>query len=288
MKIKIGEINTLTVKRKTDIGYTLANEEGNEVFLHFNQANGELEIGSIIDVYILLDNKKRITASCNIPYIMVNKPGFVKVINVKKGLGIFIDNNSLKDPLISNEDLPYDYDLWPIVGDTVLCKIKVTSTNLIARLITPEEAKCIINADTKLNLFDKVDAIVIKNGEQGTNLITKEGHHIFVYYKHRRRNYRIGEEVNVTITNIALDGTYDGTLLDSKVKLMKEDSSVILDYIKENDGVMPFTTASSVEEIEVTFNMSKAAFKRALGNLYKQRIIEFKNDKTYLVEKKTS
>src|SRR5574344_668070 len=189
MKIKIGEINTLTVKRKTDIGYTLANEEGNEVFLHFNQANGELEIGSIIDVDILLDN------------------------------------NSLKDPLISNEDLPYDYDLWPIVGDTVLCKIKVTSTNLIARLITPEEAKCIINADTKFNLFDKVDAIVIKNGEQGTNLITKEGHHIFVYYKHRRRNYRIGEEVNVTITNIALDGTYDGTLLDSKVKLMKEDSS---------------------------------------------------------------
>lgn len=284
MKIKIGEMNTLVVKCKTDIGYTLTDNEGHEVFLHFNQTNGDLQIGKNIDVYVLLDSKKRITASCNIPYIMINKPGFVKVNNVKKELGIFIDNNSLKDPLISNDDLPYDYDLWPMVGDTVLCKLKTTSTNLIGRLITPEEAKQIFDPTTKLNKFNKVNAIVIKNGSEGTNLITKEGHNIFVYYKHRRRNYRIGEEAIVTITNVCLDDTYNGTLLDSKVRLMKEDATVILDYIKENDGIIPFTTASSVESIEETFNMSKAAFKRALSNLYKQRLIEFRDNKTYLIK----
>lgn len=282
--MKIGEINTLKVKHKTDIGYTLVNELDDEVFLPFNQTNEEFENGAEIDVFILLDSKRRLVASYNKPNIMINHPGFVKVNNVKKELGVFIDNNNLKDPLISNDDLPYDYDLWPMVGDTVLCKLKTTSTNLIARLVTPEEAKELFKSNNKLNKFDKVSAIVLKNGEKGTNLITKEGHNIFVYYKHRRRNYRIGEEATVTITNVCLDDTYNGTLLDRKVSLMKEDAEIILNYLKENDGVMSFTTLSSVESIEDTFRMSKAAFKRAIGNLYKNRLIEFKDSKTYLTK----
>ena len=135
-----------------------------------------------------------------------------------------------------------------------------------------------------LNKFNKVEGIVIKNGREGTNVITREGQCIFIYYKHRRRNYRIGEEVTVTINNVLLDGTYNGTLLETKVKLMKSDAEVILDYIKDNNGLMKFTTKSPVDKIEETFKMSKAAFKRALGNLYKQRLIEFKDDMTYLVK----
>ena len=66
---------------------------------------------------------------------------------------------------------------------------------------------------------------------------------------------------------------------------MKNDADVIIDYLNECDGVMAFTAKSDVEDIEREFKMSKAAFKRALGNLYKQRLIEFIDDKTYLVKK---
>jgi predicted RNA-binding protein (virulence factor B family) len=65
---------------------------------------------------------------------------------------------------------------------------------------------------------------------------------------------------------------------------MKEDADVILNYLNDNDGVMNITAKTSVDKIENTFNMSKASFKRALGNLYKKRLIEFKDDKTYLVK----
>jgi len=284
MNFKLGEINTLEVKHKSDIGYTLKNKFDNEVFLPFDQTTRELEIGEIIDVFILLDSKKRLVASYNTPVIKVDSPGFVKVTNVVKGLGIFIDNNVLKDPLISCDDLPLDNELWPAVGDTVFCKLKATPTQLIAKLVTPEEAKGMFRPTTKLNKFDKVNAIVLKNGNEGVNLITLEGHNIFVYYKHRRRDYRIGEETIVTINNVGENNSYNGTLLSSKVPLMKEDADIIISYLEDNNGVMNINTKSDVEVIQNVFNMSKASFKRALGNLYKKRLIEFKDDKTYLVK----
>lgn len=285
MNLKIGEINTLIVKKRTDLGYMLANKSDDEVLLHFNQALKELEIGETIDVFILLDSKKRVTATCEIPFIKVGFPGFVKVTNSVEDLGIFIDNNVLKDPLVSYDDLPIDNKLWPIIGDTVLCKLKATPTQLIAKLITPEEAKGLFNPTTTLKKFEKVNAIVLKNGIEGVNLITLDGHNIFVYYKHKRRDYRIGEQVLVTINNVGEShNNYNGTLLKSKVPLMTEDADAILDYLKDNNGIMNITTATDVQTIDETFNMSKAAFKRALGNLYKKRKIEFKDDKTYLVK----
>ena len=285
MNLKIGEINTLVIKKKTDLGYMLINDFEDEVLLHFSQASKEFEIGETVDVFILLDSKKRVTATCEIPFIKVGFPGFVKVTNIVEDLGIFINNNVLKDPLISYDDLPVDTSVWPIIGDTVLCKLKATPTQLIAKLVTPEEAKGIFYPSTTLNKFDKVNAIVLKNGVEGVNLITMEGHNIFVYYKHKRRDYRIGEQVLVTINNVGENSNnYNGTLLKSKLPLMVEDADTILNYLINNNGVMNMTTASDVQTIDETFNMSKAAFKRALGNLYKKRKIEFRDNKTYLVK----
>ncbi len=284
MRLKIGEINTLTVKKITDLGYMLVNEVDDEVLMHFSQATKEFEIGESVEVFILLDSKKRVTATCEVPFIKVGFPGFVKVTNSVENLGVFIDNNVLKDPLISQDDLPIDKKLWPIIGDTILCKLKVTPTQLIAKLITAEEAKGMFKPTTTLKKFDKIDAIVLKNGPKGVNLISLEGHSIFVYYKHKRRDYRVGEQVQVTINNVGENNSYNGTLLKAKVPLMNEDADLILNYLKDNNGVMNFTTATDVQIIDETFNMSKAAFKRALGNLYKKRKIEFKDNKTYLVK----
>ncbi len=284
MNLKIGDINTLVVKKRTDLGYMLINNSGDEVLMHFSQALKEFEIGETVDVFIFLDSKRRVTATCETPFIKVGVPGFVKVTNSVEDLGIFINNNVLKDPLISHDDLPSDNELWPIIGDTVLCKLKSTPTQLIAKLVTPEEAKSLFHPITPLKKREKINAIVLKNGTEGVNLITLDGHNIFVYYKHKRRDYHIGEQVLVTISNVGENNNYNGTLLTSKVPLMTEDADTILNYLKDNNGMMNITTATDVQTIEETFNMSKAAFKRALGNLYKKRKIEFKDDKTYLVK----
>lgn len=282
--MRVGEKNKLKVINESYIGYTLADEINNEVLMPYSICDKKINKGEMVDVFLYLDNKKRMIATTKDPFIVIGKPNFVNVKEVKKDLGVFIDNNVSKDTLISLDDLPYNYDFWPKVGDTVLCKIKLTEKNLIAKLISPEEAKTLFKPSTKLCKLQSVEALVIKNGEKGTNLITKEGHNIFVFYKHRRRDYRVGEEVMATITNDCNNNVYNATLLESKLKVMKTDAQVILEHLQLCKGQMDFTTSSSVSEIERTFKMSKASFKRALGNLYKQRLIEFKEDKTYLVK----
>ena len=283
MDFKIGEINTLVVKNIGDLGYNLINHLNEEILLHFNQADKKFNVGDKIDVFVFLDSKKRITATCETPFIKVNKPGFVKVKSIVETLGIFVDNNVLKDPLLSKDDLP-ERSLWPNIGDTILCKLKYTKTQLIAKLVTAEEAKTLFNPTTKLEKFNKVNAIVLKNGKEGTNLITLEGHNIFVYYKHKRQDYHVGEEVKVTINNVLENNNYNGTLLKAKVPLMIEDADKILNYLKENNNEMEYNAKTDTQTIYDVFNMSKASFKRALGNLYKKRKINFKDDKTYLVK----
>lgn len=283
--MQIGKMNTLKVLKESDVGYTLIDEEENIVLLPFSLCNKTIEKNDMLEVFILLDSKRRLLATTQIPHILIDQPNFVTVVEVVHNLGVFIDNNTSKDTLISLDDLPYDFNLWPQVGDVIFAKLKVTSKNLIAKLVLPEEAKTILKPKRKLFKYNKLEAIVLKNGDKGTNLITKEGHLIFVYYKFRRRNYRVGELVSVSIINDCLNHTYNGTLLDQKVKAITEDATIILDYLKNNNDSMEFNTSSSVLDIEKTFNMSKGAFKRALGSLYKDRLIEFIDDKTYLIKK---
>lgn len=279
----IGEVNNLVVVRESDLGYMLSDGK-EEILLHYKQSNRELTPGETVEAFLYLDSKKRITATLLEPVIKVSKPGFVKVCEVVPNLGVFIDNNTPKDVLISSDDLPIFTDKWPVADDLILCKLKVTKTQLIAKLVTPEEAKSLVNPSRKLEKFEKVEAIVLKDGKEGVNLITLEGHLIFVYYKHKRNDYRIGEKVIVTITNVCENDLYNGTLLELKAPLMKQDADIILDFLNDYDGFMQFTSKSSVEEIESNFKMSKAAFKRALGNLYKNRLVEIKEDGTYLVK----
>lgn len=283
--MQIGKMNILKVLKESDIGYSLIDEEENIVLLPFSLCNKTIEKNDMVEVFILLDSKRRLLATMEKPNILIDQPNFVIVKEVVKNLGVFVDNNVSKDPLISLDDLPYNFDFWPEVGDCVFCKLKVTSKNLIAKLVLPEEAKSIFKPKTKLFKYNKLEAIVLKNGDKGTNLVSRDGHLIFVYYKNRRRDYRVGEVVSVSIINDCLNNTYNGTLLEQKVKEISLDATIILDYLKDNDGCMEFTTASSVLDIEKTFNMSKGAFKRALGNLYKDRVIEFIDDKTYLTNK---
>lgn len=274
---KIGEINSLKVKRQTDIGYMLT-DDVDDVLLHFNQSTRELNVDEVIDVFIYFDNKKRVTATMDVPFIKLGEVAFLEVVNVVEGLGIFVNINIPKDILISADDLP-EYEKWPIVGDKVLCKLKSTSTQLIAKLVSSEEVKLILKPLRKLERFERVDATVIKSGFEGINLLSDDNHSIFVYKKHLRKGYRIGERVNVTINNIR-DNSYNGTLVEYKLTAVKNDADIILDYLDDYDGFMPFDAKSSVEDIEEAFHMSKAAFKRALGNLYKKRLIEFTDNGT--------
>lgn len=278
--IKIGEVNTLKVKRKTDIGYMLT--DGTEdVFLHFNESNHEnLVDNQSVKAFLYYDAKARLAATLSTPIITVSHADFVNVKEVNHELGVFVSNNISKDMLVSKDYLPYDFNLWPEKGDTLYCILKLKN-RLVAKPLNKVEIT--LKPETKLELHQHIDAYVIHAGKEGLNMMSKEGHLIFVHHTQMRKTYRMGEMANVRIARIHEDG-YSGSLIEVKEKMMDQDAQMLYEYLIANGGKMPFTSDSDKDAIYETFKLSKKAFKRALGRLYSERKVIFEDDQTIIVK----
>ncbi|PKK93293.1 MAG: DNA-binding protein [Tenericutes bacterium HGW-Tenericutes-6] len=279
MMFKVGEVNRLKVNRKTDIGYMLESKD-DQVFLHFNESKHEsLKPQDEVDAFIYYDNKGRLTATLHTPHITQSRPGFLEVKDIHPNLGVFLDMGISKDLLLSYDDLPLDRDLWPIKGDKIYVLLKAKS-KLVAKLPTKQEV--ILKPEKPLELMTDVEAYVLKIGKEGINLLTEEGHHIFVHQSMLKETPRLGQKVRVKVTFESEKG-YSGSLIKQKENAIFDDANDILSYIIRHDG-MPYTSDSDKDEIYRVFKLSKKAFKRALGHLYKERKIDFVDGKTILVK----
>lgn len=277
--LNIGDINQLDVKRKTDIGYMLTDGK-EDVFLHFNETNHkELKDGETVDAFLYFDNKARLAATLSTPVITVKQKGFVMVKEINHDLGVFVDNGISKDMLVSKDFLPYDFDKWPVKGDMLYCILR-HKNRLTAKPLNKYDVD--VNTEEKLSATDRIDAYVIHVGNEGYNLLSIRNHLIFVHQTQVREALRMGQKVNVRIQRVN-PFDYNGSLIETKEKVMDQDAEVIFKYIKANKKIR-FNSDSDPKEILETFGMSKKAFKRALGRLYSERKIMFEGDYTVLVE----
>jgi uncharacterized protein len=280
MSLNIGEVNNLVVNRKTDIGYMLDSDEG-EVFLHNNESlHEDLKPGQAVEAFLYFDQKARLAATLKKPYITVSRPGFLTVSDVHESLGVFLDMGIAKELLLSADDLPFNKEEWPRVGDILFVSIKVKS-KFVAKIASKEEVN--LKPEEPLNLKDKVLARVQRIGKEGVNLLTPDGHWIFVHHSLYKETLRYGQEVSVKVVYQS-DKGYTGSLAPQKEVARFDDANIILSYLIRNQGEMKLTANSTPEEILEVFNMSKKAFKRAIGNLYRERKIDFVDDKTVLVK----
>ncbi len=280
MNLKFGDVNQLTVNRKTDIGYMLDSLDG-EVFLHANESmHRDLKPGEAVDAFLYFDQKGRLAATLKTPFITESRPGFLKVSDINESLGVFLDMGISKELLLSIDDLPRNREQWPQVGDTLYVSIRVKG-KLVAKLVAKEDVE--LKHETELNLKDQVDAYIQKIGKEGLNLLTPEGHNIFVHHSMYKEPIRYGELRHVKITFISEKG-YSGSLIEQKEVLLFDDANKILSHIVRY-GDLDLTADSTPEDIALTFDMSKKAFKRALGTLYRERKIDFIDGKTVLVKK---
>lgn len=274
MAIKVGYMNKLEVVRDTDIAYILS-DGTEEVFLHKKQAGGTLEVGEEVEVFLYYDNQKRVTATVKAPKVTTEEPDFVEVVDTNYKLGAFLDIGLIKDLLLSRDDLPFRKREWPRKGDQLFVRMRVSKNQLTAKLISRGDIKEYLKPSTTLIEGEHYKAFVVFFAEEGVVFTTKEGHGIFVYFKHMREKLRLGQEVDVKILLDKGDYEYNGTLIKQKELMLDEDASRIKAYLEEHGGSMPYHDKSSPEEISEVFSMSKSAFKRAIGTLYKEKLIVF-------------
>lgn len=285
MKLEIGDYNKLIVLRETDHAYMLGDEE-QEIFLHKKQAARPLQDGEEVEVFLYYDNQKRITATMNKPIIDQDHPGFLNVVDYNFRLGIFLNMGLIKDLLMSRDDLPFMRKDWPRKGDRLFVRLRVSKNQLTAKFVPRYEINDFLKPNTMLEIDSDYLAYNVFKTEEGNVFFTEDGHQIYVYFKHMRKEYRLGEKAQIKITIDKGNNQYNGTLIKQKELMLEEDALIIKKYLDEHEGEMEYTDKSTSDSINITFNMSKKAFKRGLGSLYKKGLILLEADRTTLTDEK--
>lgn len=279
--MELGKVNTLRVLRETDISYLLT-DGLEEVFLHKKEALKPYEDFEEIDVFVYKDNEGRLTASTKTPLLVLGGFAKLEVVGTHPKYGVFLNYGLVKDLLLSLDDLPEDPDLWPKQGDQLFVTMKISKDRLFAQVPSRNELG---NKFESIEAPEEVESLTVTithyldNGVVG---FSDEGLEVFIHRNNYRRKIRLGEKIDVKIIQ-KNSHNYSGQLIEQKEIMLDKDSQIIIDYLKGRGGVMTFTDKSDAEAISRVFHMSKSAFKRALGKLYKERKVVLSATHTKLV-----
>jgi uncharacterized protein len=281
----IGQVLELEVARTTEFGYFLS--DGTEdVLLHNNEVEEELEIDEKIQVFLYTDSKGRIAATTTIPKITVGEYDWAVVSDVKPGLGVFLDIGIQKDMLLGEEDLPAHKSVWPTVGDLLFITLRVNKNHRIYVRMATDPIIEERSIEATREIFNKsIHGYIYRTARVGSWVFTAEGYKGFIHESQRPTEPRLGEKIEGRVIDVKEDGTINVSLLPRKEEALDQDSQKILSILEERTA-MPYWDKSLPEDIQERFHMSKASFKRALGRLMKEGKIYQEEGWTYLKREK--
>ena len=276
--MEIGKYNTLTIDRDTQVGLFLT--DGKEDVLLPNKYVPKIfEIGDQINVFVYLDHEQRPVATTLEPYILLNEFALLRV-NYINNVGAFMDWGMEKDILV-----PFKEQARPMEkGKRYLVYLYMDEkTN---RLVASSKTNQFLNNENiSVEVGEEVDLIVSHITELGINVIINEKHKGLVYkdevYDER---IRTGDRIHGFIKTIRPDGKIDVSLQKLGFENIEPNAEKILDELRANRGFLRLTDNSHPEDIKTVLKMSKKTFKKAIGTLYKQKLIELKDDGIYLVK----
>lgn len=267
--MEIGKINKLTVARATDNGYYLVDEYENEVLLPNAYINDNLKIEDDIEVFIYKDSEDRIVAVTSKPYVLLEQFAYLKVKDVNQ-YGAFMDWGLPKDLMV------------PFAEQTE--KMEEGKSYLIF-LLQDEQTERLIGS-SKINEFvffddidvkqgDEVDLLLYNHTELGMNAIVNNMYKGLIFNSDIHKIIQPGDKIKGYVKQVREDGKIDILLEPLGYKnSIDNNTEIIVSVLKENDGFLSLTDKSSPEDIKQKLGLSKKAFKRGMGKLYKQKIID--------------
>lgn len=266
---------TLRIVDRSTSQWILTNSSGDEVVMNESEIEEGQEIGEEIEVFLYRNRQGGIAATPMIPHILPSTYGWAKVLKITKREGAVVDIGTTREVYVLPEDLPAVEELWPQQGDHLFMTLRTDRYgDLYGRLAT-EEKVLELTVPAPTSVFNQdLQARAYRLLPVGSFMISvPEMYRIFIHESEREEEPRLGEEKTVRVIGVKDDATLNGSLLPRKQERMSDDAETIMRFLVESGGQMPFTDKSSPDEILEMFGMSKAAFKRALGRMYKDRKI---------------
>ncbi|MFC4023943.1 S1 RNA-binding domain-containing protein [Oceanobacillus longus] len=280
--LPIGTIQPMTVSRTIDTGYVLT-KDGHDALVHHNDTESELEVNQQVDAFLYNDKKGNLIATTILPNVWMDVYDWAEVVEVMPHLGVFVNIGIAKEMLVSKDDLPFFEKVWPKPGDKLFVTLGKDQKGRLLALPATEGivAREVEFAPEEL-MKQTVSGTVYLTDKEGSAIITTDYHRGFIHRTERKTEPRLGEFVQGRVIDVKDDGSINVSLRPLKQDSMESDADVILKHLEASNGVIPFSDKSDPEDILGTFQISKAAFKRALGRLFKEGKIEQREGKTYL------
>ncbi|HLV51239.1 MAG TPA: S1-like domain-containing RNA-binding protein [Flavobacterium sp.] len=274
--ISIGTFHTLKIARSTNVGLFLS-DGTNDVLLPKKYVPKKYELDDEIEVFVYLDHEERPVATTLEPKIYLNEFALLKV-NYVNEFGAFMDWGLEKDLFVPFREQAR----------------KMTEGHYYIVYMYLDEKTNRLVGSSKLNQFldeknisvavgEEVDLIVTHITDAGVNVIINEKHKGLMYKNELFEELRTGDRIIGYIKNIRPDGKIDVSRQKQGFEKITDNAGKVLEELRLNNGFLGLHDKSHPDEIKTVLEMSKKTFKQTIGNLYKQKKIELKEDGIYLL-----
>ncbi len=279
--MEIGKKQTLQVIKKVEFGVYLAEsetaEKSQQVLLPAKQVPAGTEAGDRISVFLYKDSSDRPIATTKKPLVTLGNTAVLKVKETGR-IGAFLDWGLEKDLL-----LPFREQTGKVKpGDEVLAALYLDKTG---RLCATMKVYHYLHTDSDYEKGDEVTGRVYEVSPNfGVFVAVDDRFSALIPKQNVQRNFRAGEVLSLYVTERKEDGKLTVSTRKPAWQQMGEDAVLLLDKLSKCGGRLDFDDKASPEKIKTEMGMSKAAFKRAVGHLLKEKKIVLKDGAIQLIE----
>lgn len=273
---KIGSYNTLRIVKEVDFGLYLT-DGVDEILLPRRYEPKGVMIDDDIEVFVYTDSEDRPIATTEKPYAVVGEFACMRVKEVTS-IGAFLDWGIAKDLLVPiNEQ-----SMRMVEGDHYV--VYVYLDNKTNRVVASSKWNKFLSVErSRYEEGEEVKLLIAERTDLGFNAIINKAHVGLVYKTEIFGHLQVGDEVKGFIKKMREDGKIDLRLQSVGVELMDDAKELVLQHLKLNKGYLPLGDKSSPEEIYRSLKISKKAFKKAIGGLFKERLIDISDNAIVLV-----
>ncbi|MBO4999993.1 MAG: GntR family transcriptional regulator [Bacteroidaceae bacterium] len=267
MNVALGKYNQLEVVKTVDFGVYLNGGDDGEILLPARYVPEGCKPGDMLNVFIYLDNEERLVATTLQPLVQVGGFACLEVAWVNE-YGAFLDWGLMKDLFVPFREQ----------------KMKMQKGHRYVIHAHVDEDSYRIMASAKVERYlskefppyqsgDEVEVMVWQKTDLGYKVIVDDRFGGLVYQKEIFKALEPGMRMQAFVRQVREDGKIDLTLQKDGSQKVDDFAEVLLRYIKDNGGYTELNDKSAAEDIYDTFGVSKKTFKKAVGDLYKRRLV---------------
>jgi predicted RNA-binding protein (virulence factor B family) len=273
--MKLGEYQELIVVKKKDFGIYLAKNPQDEVrvLLPAKQVPAETKIGDKLKVFLYKDSSDRLIATTNEPKLAIGELAVLTVKEIGK-IGAFLDWGLEKDLFLPFKEMTQKVQS----GDEVLVTLYIDKSQRLCASM-----KGLYNLLSKESPYQKDDTVTGRVYEFSDNFgtfVAVDDRYSARIPKFEDHSFlKVGDVIEAKVVSVKPDGKLDLTIREKAYIQMDSDAEKILELLESYAGVLPFSEKASPEVIKRETGLSKNAFKRAVGHLYKERKVDLSDGK---------